>query len=785
MTHSFFGFVPAASLAIGEGLAFFVLLGILLVFGVVLMNARRVGQRAYDQALTEHEKRSGFAFIDPTPPAASSPDSARPEDSKSARRLSRRKSLFAPELLRAALKQAFIMLRPDIQWKNPVMFVVEVGTMLSLIFTIAVPLGYQSRVPLTYLIALDFWLLLTVLFANFASALAEARGKAQADALRKTRQETPAFRLRDDGLLESVASTALKAGDRVAIEAGQFIPGDGEVIEGVASVDESAITGESAPVIREAGGDRSGVTGGTRVLSDRIVVRITASAGKSFLDRMIALVEGAIRQRTPNEIALSLVLSAFTLIFLIVVAALWPMALHAEHYMQDYLGSEQSVPSLGTDVPTLVALLVCLIPTTIGALLAAIGIAGMDRALRANLIAKSGKAVEVAGDVDTLLLDKTGTITMGNRRATQFLPVGDCTAAELGRLAALASVADQTPEGKSILELYQRMPDGPRARLENEIPSDARFIEFTAQTRMSGIDLPDGRQIRKGAPDTIVRHVQQQKGDVPESVAKQVDAVASRGATPLLVCDGARLAGVVVLEDILKPGIRDRFERLRRMGLRTVMVTGDNPLTAKAIAEQAGVDDYIAQATPEAKLAYIRREQAAGKLVAMMGDGTNDAPALAQADVGVAMNSGTQAAKEAGNMVDLDSDPTKLIETVEIGKQLLMTRGALTTFSIANDLAKYFAIVPALFAATLPWLRSFDIMRLHSATSAILSAVIFNAIIIPLLIPIALKGVKYRPVGADALLRRNLLIWGLGGVIVPFIGIKAIDVILVALHLTS
>jgi K+-transporting ATPase ATPase B chain len=715
------------------------------------------------------------------------------DEAKTARRLSRRQGLFAPDLLRAALKHSFSMLRPDIQWKNPVMFVVEIGTVLSVIFTIAAILGQGGRTTVTYLLALDIWLFLTVLFANFASALAEARGKAQADALRKTRQETPAYRLGEGGQIEETVSTALQAGDQVVVEAGQIIPGDGEIIEGVASVDESAITGESAPVIREAGGDRSGVTGGTRVLSDRIVVTITASAGKSFLDRMIALVEGAIRQRTPNEIALSLVLSAFTLIFLIVTASLWPMALNAEQYMADFLGTKGAVRSLGTDVPTLVALLVCLIPTTIGALLAAIGIAGMDRALRANLLAKSGKAVEVAGDVDTLLLDKTGTITIGNRRATQFLPMGSYTAEELGRLAALASVADQTPEGKSILDLYQRLPNGkaaeaqlaPGGRLEASVPPGSQFVEFTAQTRMSGINLLDGKQIRKGAPDAVLRHVQQQRGSLPERLQPQVDAVASRGATPLLVCEGNRIAGLVVLEDILKPGIHERFERLRRMGLRTVMVTGDNPLTAKAIAEQAGVDDFIAQATPEAKLAYIRKEQAAGKLVAMMGDGTNDAPALAQADVGVAMNSGTQAAKEAGNMVDLDSDPTKLIEVVEIGKQLLMTRGSLTTFSIANDLAKYFAIVPALFAATLPWLKTFDIMNLHSATSAILSAVIFNAIIIPLLIPIALRGVKYRPVGADALLRRNLLIWGLGGVIVPFVGIKLIDLVLVALNLVS
>ncbi len=706
---------------------------------------------------------------------------APPDDLKLARRQSRRAGLFAPELLKTALVQSFVMLRPDIQWKNPVMFVVEVGTVLTFLFTVRALLVPGSPVPIAYLVSLDIWLALTVLFANFATALAEARGKAQADTLKKTRRETPAFRVRDNGEMEQTASTDLRAGDKVVVEAGQVIPSDGEIIEGVASIDESAITGESAPVVREAGGDRSGVTGGTRVLSDRIVVRITAGSGETFLDKMIKLVEGAIRQRTPNEIALSLVLSAFTLIFLIVTAALWPMALNAEMYMKDYLGTDQPVKSLGTDVPTLVALLVCLIPTTIGALLAAIGVAGMDRALRANILAKSGKAVEVAGDVDTLLLDKTGTITIGNRRATQFLPVNGFSASELGHLAALSSVADLTPEGKSIVELYRTMPgDGRGSNGSLEVSDGSRFVEFTAQTRMSGVDLADGRKIRKGAADAVLRHVAQHNGTVPSGMQEQVDRVASQGATPLLVCEGSRIAGVVVLSDILKPGIRDRFERLRKMGLRTVMVTGDNPLTAKAIAEQAGVDDFIAQATPEAKLAYIRKEQAGGKLVAMMGDGTNDAPALAQADVGVAMNSGTQAAKEAGNMVDLDSDPTKLIEVVEIGKQLLMTRGALTTFSIANDLAKYFAIIPALFAATLPWLKPFDIMHLHSATSAIMSAVIFNAIVIPLLIPIALKGVTYRPVGADALLRRNLLIWGLGGVIVPFIGIKIIDVLLAA-----
>jgi K+-transporting ATPase ATPase B chain len=715
-----------------------------------------------------------------TPPTAN----ATPNALKLARRQSKRQGLFAPALLKVALGRAFVMLRPDILWKNPVMFVVEVGTALTLIYTTVVGLGYPSQAEFGYLLSLTIWLLLTVLFANFAEALAEARGKAQADALRKTRQASPAFRVLEGGRIEETVSTDLRAGDVVEVVAGQVIPSDGEIIDGVASIDESAITGESAPVIREAGGDRSGVTGGTRVLSDRILVRITAGAGETFLDRMIALVEGAIRQRTPNEIALSLVLAAFTLIFLMVTVALWPMARNAEAYMTDFVGQPgEHVVSLGTDVPTLIALLVCLIPTTIGALLAAIGIAGMDRALRANIIAKSGKAVEVAGDVDTLLLDKTGTITIGNRKATQFLPVEAYTAEELGQLAALASIADETPEGKSIVDLQTanlrlRNDHAAIARLQSAASSGARFMAFTAQTRMSGVDLPDGRQVRKGAPDAIMRHVRETGGRLPTDLELQVNAVAAKGATPLVVCVGHAVVGVVVLEDILKPGMRERFERLRRMGLRTVMVTGDNPLTAQAIAAAAGVDDFIAQATPEAKLAYIRKEQQGGKLVAMMGDGTNDAPALAQADVGVAMNSGTQAAKEAGNMVDLDSDPTKLIEVVEVGKQLLMTRGALTTFSIANDLAKYFAIVPALFASTLPWLRVFDIMRLHSAKTAIMSAVIFNALIIPTLIPIALKGVAYRPVGADALLRRNLLIWGLGGVVVPFIGIKVIDLVL-------
>jgi potassium-transporting ATPase ATP-binding subunit len=553
------------------------------------------------------------------------------------------------------------------------------------------------------------------------------------------------------------------------------------VIEGGAVVNEAAITGESAPVIREAGGDRSGVTGGTTVLSDRIIVRISAGPGESFLDKMIALVEGARRQRTPNEIALTLVLTAFTVIFMIVVVPLWPMAFNAEQYMTSYLGLSDPLKSLGTDVPTLVALIVCLIPTTIGALLAAIGIAGMDRALRANIIAKSGKAVEVAGDIDTVLLDKTGTITLGDRHARQFLPVGNVTESELMRLAALASVSDQTPEGKSIVAAYAQVDKSITAAA----PRGAEFVPFSAQSRMSGVNLPGGIQIRKGAPDAIARYVETVGGAVPSGLEGIVAKVGARGATPLVVAEGAKVAGVVALEDVLKPGIRERMEQLKLMGLRTVMITGDNPLTAQAIAHNAGIDDFIAEATPEKKLAYLRAEQGQGKLVAMMGDGTNDAPSLAQADVGLAMNSGTQAAKEAGNMVDLDSDPTKLIEVVAIGKQLLMTRGALTTFSIANDVAKYFAIVPAMFAGTLPWLKAIDVMHLHSPTSAILSAVIFNALIIPLLIPIALKGVRYQPLGADALLRRNLLIWGLGGVIIPFIGIKAIDVFMVALHFVA
>ena len=695
--------------------------------------------------------------------AAPKRDTSDAHTSKLQRRNTRKLRLFEPALVRMATVQSFKMLNPWNMARNPVMFLVEIGTGLTAIVTIESVVRGAALGLIVYQAALAALLLLTVLFANFAEALAEARGKAQANSLRATRADTPAHRLRnaDDEAGEVVSSTRLRAGDFVVIEAGQVIPTDGEVVRGVASVDESAITGESAPVIREAGGDHSGVTGGTRVLSDRIVIQVTAEPGQSFLDKMIALVEGASRQKTPNEIALTIVLAAFSLIFLIVTATLYPMARYFDFIL---------------DIPTLIALLVCLIPTTIGALLAAIGIAGMDRALAANIIAKSGKAVEVAGDIDTLLLDKTGTITIGNRRATHFAPLGGASARDVARVAGLASMSDSTPEGKSILDLARQS-----SAIDGDSPAGAKFIEFTAQTRMSGVDLLNGPKLRKGAPNTVAKYVQDQGGTLPEGFQQAVDAIASGGATPLAVAEDDRIIGVVKLEDILKPGIRERFARLRQMGLRVVMVTGDNPLTAKSIAEEAGVDDFIAQATPEAKLAYIRKEQEGGKLVAMMGDGTNDAPALAQADIGVAMNSGTQAAKEAGNMVDLDSDPTKLIEVVEIGKQLLMTRGALTTFSIANDLAKYFAVIPAMFVEVkaLESLRALDLMGLATrggAYSAILAAVIFNAIIIPMLIPIALKGVTYRPVGAGALLRRNLFYYGLGGVIAPFIGIKLIDI---------
>ncbi len=712
----------------------------------------------------------------------------------------RGKPLMTRELAWKAFKQSLVMLRPDIQWKNPVMFVVEVGAILTLLFIVQAAIAPgTSQASISYFIALAVWLILTVLFANFATALAEARGKAQAEGLRKARRDVDVLRLipsyvtireRDHitgrpplHQLDGAKGFMLRKGDLVFVDAGQFIPGDGEIVEGVASVDESAITGESAPVIRESGGDRSAVTGGTRVLSDWLIVRVTANPGETFLDRMIALVEGARRQRTPNEIALSLVLSGLTLVFLIVVIPLWPMALNAQKYMGGYLNmpSDQMPQSLGTDVPTLVALLVCLIPTTIGALLAAIGIAGMDRALQANVIAKSGKAVETCGDIDILLLDKTGTITLGNRQAAQFLPADGVKEEELADAAQMASLADETPEGRSIVVLAKNRFNLRGRDIEK---LDAKFIPFTAQTRMSGVDW-DGRRIRKGAADAIEAFVSGNGGRVSDSVRAGVHGIAKSGGTPLVVADGGRVLGVIYLKDIVKGGIREKFDDMRRMGIKTVMITGDNPMTAAAIAAEAGVDDFLAQATPETKVKLIREYQSRGHLVAMTGDGTNDAPALAQADVAVTMNTGTQAAREAGNMVDLDSNPAKLIEVVEIGKQLLMTRGSLTTFSIANDVAKYFAIIPALFAGTLPWLKAIDIMHLHSPTSAILSAIIFNALIIPALIPIALKGVKYRPVGADALLRRNLLVWGLGGVILPFIGIKLIDMIMVMMRVAS
>ena len=646
------------------------------------------------------------------------------------------------------------------------MFTVEVGTVIMLLVTIYIGVtGDTSQGTLGYNSVITLLLLLTILFANFAEAIAEARGKAQAESLRKTRQETPANVIRNtngrtDGPVETISSAQLVKGDIFLCETGDIIPADGEIIEGLATIDESAITGESAPVIREAGGDKSSVTGGTKVLSDRIKVQVTTQPGESFLDKMIALVEGASRQKTPNEIALTILLAGFTLIFIIVCVALKPFA--------DYANTPITIAAL-------ISLFVCLIPTTIGGLLSAIGIAGMDRALRANVIAKSGRAVETAGDIDTLLLDKTGTITIGNRKATNFYPAPGITAPDMIRAAALSSLADETPEGKSIVELAGITVT---SRLSTE---GATLIKFTAETRSSGIDMPANGtnggtlRIRKGATDSIRTIVTKAGNEFPQATTNQAQTIAANGGTPLVVIENEQVKGVVELQDIIKPGIAERFERLRKMGVKTVMVTGDNPLTAKFIAEKAGVDDYIAEAKPEDKMQYIRTEQNSGKLVAMMGDGTNDAPALAQADVGVAMNSGTQAAKEAGNMVDLDNDPTKLIEVVEIGKQLLITRGTLTTFSIANDVAKYFAIVPALFVASIPALQAINVMRLHSPESAILSAVIFNAVIIPMLIPLALRGVSYKPIGASALLRRNLFIYGIGGLVAPFIGIKIID----------
>lgn len=667
--------------------------------------------------------------------------------------------LLSGEIFRTALKASFVKLNPVLMFRNPVMFTVEIGTFIMFLVCLGTLNGNSQQGSFAYNFVVFVVLFLTLLFANFAEAVAEARGKAQADSLRKTREETPAKKIEIVGEIfmneiHIVPSSQLRKGDHFFCEAGDIIPTDGEIVEGLATIDESAITGESAPVIREAGGDKSSVTGGTKVLSDKIKVKVTTEPGESFLDKMIALVEGASRQKTPNEIALTILLAGFTLVFIIVCTTLKPFG--------DYANTPITIAAF-------ISLFVCLIPTTIGGLLSAIGIAGMDRALRANVITKSGRAVETAGDVDVLLLDKTGTITIGNRKATHFWPAEGVVEDDFKRLVVLASIADETPEGKSILELANL--DIRKMSIEK-----AQVIKFTAETRCSGINIQDSK-IRKGSTDAIRKIVEKAGNPFPNYILEKTNEIASNGGTPLVVSENEKVVGVVELQDIIKPGIQERFERLRKMGVKTVMVTGDNPLTAKYIAEKAGVDDFIAEAKPEDKMNYIKREQQTGKLVAMMGDGTNDAPALAQADVGVAMNSGTQAAKEAGNMVDLDNDPTKLIEIVEIGKQLLMTRGTLTTFSIANDVAKYFAIVPALFITSIPALQKLNIMHLHSPQSAILSAVIFNAIIIPLLIPLALKGVTYKPIGASGLLRRNLLIYGLGGVIVPFIGIKLIDVL--------
>ncbi len=672
----------------------------------------------------------------------------------------RKQRLFEPALVKEALGKSFTKLSPESMVRNPVMFTVWVGTLIMAGVCVWIGMGETSQGSLVYNIIITAILLITLLFANFAEAIAEARGKAQADSLRKAREETPAKKIFPVGDIyvdevKIIPSSQLRKGDVFICEAGDVVPMDGEIIEGIATIDESAITGESAPVIREAGGDKSSVTGGTKVLSDRIKVKVTTSPGETFLDKMIALVEGATRQKTPNEIALTILLAAFTLVFIIVCVTLKPFG--------DYANTAISIAAF-------ISLFVCLIPTTIGGLLSAIGIAGMDRALRANVITKSGKAVETAGDLDTILLDKTGTITIGNRKATNFYPSNGLGEKEFIEMAVLSSLADETPEGKSIVELA-----GTKGIKMMSNRHGMEFIAFTAETRSSGVNLPDGTKIRKGAFDAILSIAQKTGTTVPSDIEGRVKTIAQNGGTPLVVAKNNEVTGVIELQDIIKPGIQERFERLRKMGVKTVMVTGDNSLTAKYIAERAGVDDFIAEAKPEDKMNYIRKEQQGGKLVAMMGDGTNDAPALAQADVGVAMNSGTQAAKEAGNMVDLENDPTKLIEIVEIGKQLLMTRGTLTTFSIANDVAKYFAIVPALFIVSIPGLQAMNIMNLHSPESAILSAVIFNAIIIPLLIPLALKGVAYKPIGASALLRRNLLIYGLGGIIVPFIGIKLID----------
>jgi potassium-transporting ATPase ATP-binding subunit len=667
----------------------------------------------------------------------------------------KKKAIWEWKIIRRAVVDALLKLNPRKMMGNPVMFVVEIGSVITTV------LLFEGGSAFKFNLQITLWLWFTVLFANFAEAMAEGRGKAQADTLRKARSETIANRLiGSSGQLEQVPSSKLRAGDLVFVSAGEFVPSDGEIIEGVASVDESAITGESAPVIREAGGDRSAVTGGTRVLSDKIKVKITSNPGETFLDRMIALVEGAERQKTPNEIALNILLAGLTIIFLLAVVTLQPFAI--------YSGSPQTVF-------VLVSLLVCLIPTTIGGLLSAIGIAGMDRLVQHNVLAMSGRAVEAAGDVNTLLLDKTGTITLGNRQAARFVPAPGVTEQELADAAQLSSLADETPEGRSIVVLAKEKY-GLRGR---ELAShDAHFVPFTAQTRMSGVDM-DGFEIRKGATDAIQAYLLQNRREVPLAVKNTVEEIARSGGTPLVVAEKTRGAlGVIELKDVVKGGMKERFDQLRAMGIKTVMITGDNPLTAAAIAREAGVDDFLAQATPKEKMDLIKKEQAEGKLVAMTGDGTNDAPALAQADVGVAMNTGTQAAKEAGNMVDLDSNPTKLIEVVEIGKQLLMTRGSLTTFSIANDVAKYFAIIPAMFAGTFPVLNALNIMRLQTPQSAVLSAVIFNAVIIIALIPLALRGVKYRAMGAAALLRRNLWIYGVGGIIIPFVGIKLIDMLI-------
>jgi len=672
-------------------------------------------------------------------------------------------ALWNREIVSRASIESFIKLDPRLMIKNPVMFVVEVTSVLVMFTLIRDTLAHRMALAgFEFQIAL--WLWFTVLFANFAEAMAEGRGKAQADNLRKTRTETQAKLIVEGGQTKLVPAAQLRRGDNVMVAAGDVIPGDGEVIEGIAAVNEAAITGESAPVIRESGGDRSGVTGGTTVISDWIKVKITANPGETFLDRMIALVEGAQRQKTPNEIALSILLSGLTIVFLLVVVTLYPFGLYGGTLLA---------------LPVLVALLVCLIPTTIGGLLSAIGIAGMDRLVQHNVLAMSGRSVEAAGDVDTLLLDKTGTITLGNRMAAEFIPVQGVAERELAEAAQLASLADETPEGRSIVVLAKREYNL-RGRELGEV--GATFIPFSAQTRMSGVDI-GGHRIRKGAADQIVHFVQENRGTPPPDLKAIVERIARSGGTPLVVADESKALGVIYLKDMVKEGIRERFERLRAMGLRTVMITGDNPLTAAAIAKESGVDDFLAEATPETKLRLIREEQNQGKLVAMIGDGTNDAPALAQADVGIAMNAGTQAAREAGNMIDLDSNPTKVMEVVEIGKQLLMTRGALTTFSIANDVAKYFAIIPALFIVEYPELQRLNVMRLATPQSAILSAVIFNALIIVALIPLALRGVRYRPVGAAAILTRNLFIYGVGGVIIPFIFIKAIDVIITALHL--